>query len=118
MPSNDTDRKHITGDGSGTPEGVRGTRYGLLEDYTHWLESKDSNQVAPRLDVSNTRLFENRREVIVELHGWTADGEFGVVSYAFTPVPDADAQLRAPEIPSAHEEVVLQALTETGYTLA
>jgi hypothetical protein len=36
----------------------------------------------------NTKLFDYKREVIVELHTRTTTGEFEVVSYTFTEGPD------------------------------
>jgi hypothetical protein len=67
-------------------------------------------------DVENTRVFDYRQEVIVELHGHTPDGEFEAVSYVFRVEAD-DGRLRSPEIAAAHEEVVREALSETDYSL-
>lgn len=68
-------------------------------------------------DISNTKVFEYQQEVIVEIHGRTTAEEFEVVSYTFTADPDEEAELRHPEIPPVHEEVVQEALAETDYTL-
>lgn len=75
-----------------------------------------TNQPESSLDVSNTKVFDYRRELIVELHGRTPDGEFDVVSYAFREDPEEDG-LQAPEITAAHEDVVEEALAETDYSL-
>lgn len=77
----------------------------------------EPDQTDPALSISNTKVFDYRREVIVELHGQTPDGEFEVVSYTFTADPDEKRRLRSPEVPAAHEEVVDEALAETDYTL-
>lgn len=69
------------------------------------------------LDVSNAQVFDYSGEVLVELHGRTADGEFEVVSYAFTPADDDETRLRSPDIPSAHEDPVRETLAEEGYEL-
>lgn len=67
-------------------------------------------------EIENTRVFDYQREVIVELHGRTASGEFEVVSYAFTEGVEG-TRLQHPEIPSPHEEIIREALAETDYTL-
>lgn len=76
-----------------------------------------TEQSIPPADISNTRVFEYQREVIVELHGQTTAGEFEVVSYTRTEDPDNETRLKHPEIPSVHEEIVQEALAETDYTL-
>lgn len=77
-------------------------------------------QADPPLEVSNTKVFDYQREVIVELHGRTTSGEFEVVSYAFRQDPGGEAGLqpRATEIASAHEELVQEALAEADHTIA
>lgn len=77
-----------------------------------------TDQAIPPADISNTRVFDYEREVIVELHGRTTAGEFEVVSYAFTEDSDHENRLDHPEIPSAHEDLVQEALSERDYTLA
>jgi hypothetical protein len=76
----------------------------------------NSGQDISFADVENTRVFDYRTEVIVELHGHTPDGEFEAVSYVFRVDAD-DEGLRSPEIDAAHEEVVREALAETDYAL-
>ena len=55
--------------------------------------------------------------MIVELHGHTPAGEFEAVSYVFRVGSDDEEGLRSPEIDTAHEEVVREALAETDYSL-
>ncbi|MFC7138737.1 hypothetical protein ACFQMA_02660 [Halosimplex aquaticum] len=69
------------------------------------------------LDVENARVFDYRRDVIVELHGETPDGEFEAVTYVFRDDPD-DAGLQSPEIDEAHEAIVYDALADADYTVA
>lgn len=69
----------------------------------------------PALDVENTRVFDYHEEVIVELHGHTPEGEFEVVSYAFSVRSDDERGLRGPEIDPDHEEIVREALSGTDY---
>ncbi|WP_436926644.1 hypothetical protein [Halosimplex amylolyticum] len=69
------------------------------------------------LDVENVRVFDYRRDVIVELHGETPDGEFDAVSYVFREDPDDETGLRSPEIEADHEAAVHEALDEADYTL-
>jgi hypothetical protein len=71
----------------------------------------------PRIDVSNTKVFDYQREVIVELHGRTPSGEFTAISYTFRADPDEETRLQSPEIESAHVEVVQEALFAADYTL-
>lgn len=72
-----------------------------------------------RFTVTNTRVFDYQREVVVELHGRTPAGEFEVVSYAFTPDPDEETRLQGfGTVEPPHEERVRDTLGEEGYTLA
>lgn len=94
---------------------------GRLHDH----ESLQSNgttmsteEATPVFDVENTRVFNYRQELIVELHGHTPDGEFEAVSYAFGVDPDGEDGLRSPEIDTAHERFIREALAETDYTLS
>lgn len=74
-------------------------------------------QADPSLDVSNAQVFDYRREVIVELHGRTAAGEFEVVSYAFRQDPDDETRLCSTDVADSHEAVVHETLAEAGYTV-
>ncbi len=74
------------------------------------------DQSTPPLDVENVRVFDYQRNVIVELHGETAEGEFDAVSYVFRD-DSGDAGLRPPEIADAHEAAVYEALDDAGYTI-
>ena len=76
-----------------------------------------TEQDTPPFTVENTRVFDYRREVIVELHGHTPAGEFEAVSYVFRVGSDDEEGLRSPEIDTAHEDVVREALAETDYSL-
>lgn len=70
------------------------------------------------LEVTNTRVFDYRREVVVELHGRTSAGEFEVISYALTPDSDEETRLHSSEmVESTHEDRVRDTLDEEGYTL-
>lgn len=77
-----------------------------------------TDQPIPPADISNTRVFDYEREVIVELHGRTTAGEFEVVSYAFTEDSGHESRLKHPDIPPAHEGIVQEALAERDYMLA
>ena len=70
------------------------------------------------LDVTNAKLFDYQREVVVELHGETADGEFDVVSYRFRQDPDEDGLLQFQgSFEGAHEDAVRDELDRQGYAL-
>jgi hypothetical protein len=77
-----------------------------------------SEQSVSPAAIENTKVFEYRREVMVELHARTQAGEFEVVSYTFRTDPEDETTLQHPEIPSTHEEIVTEVLDETDYTLA
>ena len=76
------------------------------------------DQSIPPTDIENTKVFNYQGEVIVELHARTPTGEFEVVSYAFREDPADETTLQHPEIPSAHEEIIIEMLAETDYTLS
>lgn len=76
------------------------------------------DQSARPLDIENAQVFDYQRDVIVELHGETPNGEFEAVSYVFRDDPDEEAErLQSPEIDDAHEDAVYEALADTDYEI-
>ena len=69
-------------------------------------------------EITTHSVFTYSNEVVVEIHGYTADGEFTAITYQFSPTETDEMQLkpRGP-IDSAHEDEVQTILAEKGYTV-
>lgn len=70
-------------------------------------------------EITDHSVFSHPNEIMVELRGYTAEGEFTAITYQFEPTGDEESQVRARgSIERAHEGTVRDVLTDAGYTLA
>jgi hypothetical protein len=70
-------------------------------------------------EITSSNVFEYQNEVIVELHGRTADGELTVLSYSFEPDTDDETHLTPRErIEPDHQVAVEQSLEAADYRLS
>lgn len=69
-------------------------------------------------EMTDHAVFAYSDEIIVELRGQTADGEFTAITYQFKPVQtDAERVQPHDSIDSAYEETVGNILAKAGYKL-
>ena len=69
-------------------------------------------------EITNHSVFTYLTEVVVEIHGYTADGEFTAITYQFSPTETDETQLQPRKpIDNTHEEDVQSILADQGYTV-
>ncbi|MFC6823780.1 hypothetical protein [Halopelagius fulvigenes] len=69
-------------------------------------------------EITNCSVFSYSNEVLVEVHGYTEDGEFTAITYQFSPTETDEMQLQPRgQIDSAHEDEIQNILAEKGYTV-
>lgn len=87
---------------------------------THFIKIsfKEQNMAKELHEITDYSVFTYPNEIIVELWGQTADGEFTTISYQFelTSSGTKRVQPRDP-VDDAHEDTIYDALSEAGYEL-
>lgn len=69
-------------------------------------------------EITNHSVFTYTNEIIIELRGYTAEGEFTVVTYQFEPIEQEGSHVQPREpLDGPHEEHLQDVLTDAGYTL-
>ena len=70
-------------------------------------------------EVTSHSVYTYPEEIIVELRGQTADGEFTAISYQFEPTSPEAKQVQPREsVDDVHKDVIREALAESDYELA